>query len=159
MNKSIEIIKKLLEDTLKGKFKNFYIGDPYIINESSLPCIIINPVKTDTNILDNQRDIHSHYIDIVLVIDAKTYLNATPDKMTGTLMLMETMEKELVNGSIDTSSILGILRNNIDLGTNRYIENINSIDYTVRKRSEQQLTLEAMLHFQVTYIINRQNDE
>lgn len=155
MNKSIEIIKKILEDTLKGKIKYFFIGDPYIINENALPCIIINPVKTDTNIIDNQRDIHTHSIDIVLVIDAKTYINATPEKMTGSIIMMEIMEKELVNGSIDTSSILGILRNNIDLGTNRYIENINSIDYTVRKRSEQQITLEAMLHFQISYIINR----
>lgn len=155
MKKSLEILKTRLEPRLKGKVKAFFIGDPPIIPESYLPCIVLNPTRTETDIVDNGRDLHKHNIDIHIVIDARQYFDATPEKMVGSIFLMETMENEDVNGNIDSNSILGVLRDNLDLGTNRYIENISAIDYTVRKRTEDLITLEAILHLEIHYIINR----
>jgi len=155
MKKSIELLKTLLQTKLQGKVRGVYVGDPWIIPDASMPCLVLNPNRTDTNILDNQRDSHTHYVDIALVIDARTYFDATPEKMVGTVFLMETMEKELSDGTIDLNSILGTLRNNLDLETNRFIQNISGIDYTVRRRTEQLITLEAVMHIQIQYIINR----
>ncbi|MFA5396248.1 MAG: hypothetical protein WC346_09600 [Methanogenium sp.] len=155
MKKSIELLKTKLETKLRGKVKAFYIGDPWILPESSMPCIMLNPISTESNVLDNQRDSHTHNIDVSLVIDARQYFDATPDKMVGTVFLMDTMEAELSSGGIDPASILGVLRDNLDLGTNRNIKNISSIDYTVRRRTEDLITLEVVAHLQIEYLISR----
>ncbi len=152
---SIKLLKDKLKVKLKGNVQSFYIGDPYIIPESALPCIAIDPEKTDTNILDNQRDAHVHSINISLIIDAKQYFNATPEKMVGIEFLMNIMEGEDSSGNIDASTVLGILRDNLNLDSNRYIQNISSIDYTVRRRTEDLITLEAIAHLEIIYIIQR----
>ena len=155
MKKSIELLKTKLETKMRGKIKNIYVGDPWIFPESAMPCLMLNPIKTETNILDNQRDSHIHFIDISLVIDARQYFDATPDKMVGTVFLMDTMEGELSDGTIDPASIQGIIRDNLDLSSNRQIQNDSSVDYTVRRRTEELITLEATAHLQIEYLINR----
>lgn len=155
MKKSIELIKEKLEDKMRGKIKSFYIGDPWLLPESLMPAIMINPDRTETDVIDNTRDSHIHYIDVSLIIDARQFFDATPEKMVGTVFLMETMEGEITDGTIDTASILGILRDNLDLGTNRFIQNVSSIDYTVRRRTEELITLEVIAHMQIEYLINR----
>ncbi len=155
MKKSINLLKVKLEAELKGKVKAFYVGDPWIIPESLLPCIMLNPIRTETNILDNQRDSHVHNIEVSLIVDARQYFNATPEKMVGTEFLMETMEGEDSSGNIDTPTILGVLRRNLNLDSNRTIQNISTIDYTVRRRTEELITLESVATLQIEYIINR----
>jgi hypothetical protein len=140
---------------MRGKVKSFYVGDPWVLPDSVMPTIMISPNKTETDILDNQRDSHTHYIDISLVIDARQYFDTTPEKMVGTVFLMDTMEGELADGTIDSASIQGVLRDNLDLGTNRYIQNVSSVDYTTRRRTEELITLEATAHLQIQYLINR----
>lgn len=155
MKKSIELLKGKLEGELSGKIKSFYVGDPWIIPESFMPTLMISPNRTETNVIDNQRDSHNHFIDISLVIDARQYFSATPEKMVGTIFLMDTMEGEAADGSIENASILGVLRKNLDISTNRFIKNISSIDYTVRRRTEELITLEAVAHLEIEYLINR----
>ena len=155
MKKSIELLKAKLEAKLRGKIKSFFIGDPWIFPESLMPALMISPIQTESDILDNQRDSHIHSIDISLVIDARQYFDATPDRMVGTVFLMDTMEGELSDGTIDPATIQGVLRENLDLGSNRSIQNISSIDYTVRRRTEDLITLEVTAHLQIQYIINR----
>ena len=110
MKTSIELLKTALEAKIKGKVKSFYIGDPWIIPESLMPAILIGPDRTETDIIDNKRDSHNHFIDVSLVIDARQFFDATPEKMVGTVFLMETMEGEQTDGIIDPASILGVLR-------------------------------------------------
>jgi hypothetical protein len=155
MKQSIELIKTKLESKLRGKVKGFYVGDPWMIPSSSMPCLMICPNRTETNILDNQRDTHIHYIDISLVVDARQFFDATPEKMVGTVFLMDTMEGELSDGTIDSASVQGVLRDNLNLSSNRHIQNISSVDYTVRRRTEELITLEVVAHLQVEYLINR----
>ena len=155
MKKSILLLKAKLEAELSGKIKAFYIGDPFIIPESLMQCIMINPIRTETNIIDNQRDSHSHSIEVSLIVDARQYFDATPENMVGTLFLMETMEGETSAGVIDAPTILGVLRRNLDLGSNRFIQNISAIDYTVRRRTEELITLESVASLQIEFIVNR----
>lgn len=155
MKKSIITLKNKFESELRGKLKAFYIGDPWVIPGSSLPCLVINPIKTESNIIDNQRDSHTHFIEVSLIIDARQYFNATPSKMVGTEFLMDTMEGEDSSGNIDTPTILGVIRSNLDLGSNRMIQNISSIDYSVRRRTEELITLESVATLQIEYIVNR----
>lgn len=154
MKKSIELLKTAFEDKLKGKIHNFYIGDPALIPESAMPALIIAPVRTETTVVDNVRDMHTHEITVSIVIDARHYFNATPNKMVGTVFLMDTMEGE-DSSAIDDSTVVGVIRNNLTLGTNRFINNISSIDYTVRQRTADLMTLEAVAHVEIQYIVTR----
>lgn len=155
MQTTIALIKTLLESSLKGRIKNFYIGDPIIIPESSMPCISISPNATAVDVADNVRDIRTHTIDIALIIDARQYFNKTPNEMVGTTFLMELMSKENSDGTIDPSSILGIIRDNLTLSTNRFMGNEVSIDYTTRRRTEDLITLEAVATIRAEHISNR----
>jgi len=155
MKKSIELLKTKLEEKVKGIIKSIYIGDPVYIPDSCLPCIVINPMSTEVTVADSARDMHSHSIDISIVIDARQYFNATPDKMVGTEFLMKTMEGELSSGDIDPNSVVGVLRDNLTLASNRSIANISSVDYTTRKRTDELITLETSAHIEIQYIVNR----
>lgn len=155
MKKSINLLKTKLKEKLSGKIKSFYTGDPFIFPASTLPAIILNPDHTDTNILDNQRDSHTHFITVSIIIDAREYFNATPETMVGTEFLMDTMEAEDADGNIDSSTVLGVLRENLDLASNRQISNINTIDYTVRRRTDDLVTLEVLISLEIVYFINR----
>ena len=154
MKKSIDLLKTALEGKIKGLVSAIYIGDPYILPDAVMPCLIINPVKTETSVFDNARDMHSHDVTISLVIDARQYFNATPDKMVGTEFLMNTMEGE-TSGSINANSVIGILRSNLTLDTNRFIDNISTVDYTTRRRTEDLITLEAIATLTIQYVVTR----
>jgi hypothetical protein len=155
MKKTIELLKIILSDGTKGLIKYIYIGDPMLIPMSCLPALIINPLKTITTKADSARDKHEHTIAISLVIDAKQYLGATPDKMIGSDFLMTTMGGEDSTGELDTKTILSLIRKNLKLGTNRIILESTTVDYTVRKRTDDFITLEAIATIQVTQITTR----
>lgn len=155
MKKSIDLLKNKLEAKMSGKIKAIYIGDPWLIPASSLPCLMIAPDKTESDIADNARDIHTHSIVISLIIDARQYFDATPAQMVGTNFLMETMGSEDSDGVPDSATILGVIRDNLNLDTNRFIRNVSSIDYTTRRRTEELITLEATAHLQIEQYVNR----
>jgi hypothetical protein len=152
MKTSITLLRNALKSKLSSRIKYFYIGDPVLIPESLMPCITISPNRTETDFADSGRDKHSHVIDIALIINAKTYFNAAPEKMVGSEFLMEIMSLENTDGSLSDNSILGVLRDNLSLGSNRWINNISSIDYSVRRRTEDLITLEAVVTVQVDRI-------
>lgn len=155
MDKTISLLITLLKTKLRGEIKSFYVGDPIMIPESAMPCISISPHSTTANVADNQRDSRVHKIDISLIIDARKYFNATPQTMVGTTFLMETMSKESADGSVAANSILGIIRDNLSLSTNRFVSNEVVIDYTTRRRTEDLITLEAIMSVEVEHISNR----
>ena len=155
MKTTIQLLKTILENGLRGLIKYIYIGDPTAIPASCLPALILNPVRTNISLLDSARDNNTYNISISLVIDARQYLNATPDKMVGTDFLMETMEGEDSAGALNVKTILSIIRKNLNLGTNRRISNDMSIDYTVRKRTDDLITLEVVANIEVAHFTTR----
>lgn len=155
MKTSIDLLKNKFELEMKGKIKAFYIGDPWQIPASSLPCLMIAPDNTESDIADNARDIHTHNIVVSFIIDARQYLNATPGEMVGTTFLMETMGSESSSGTPGDATILGVIRDNLNLDTNRFIKNISSVDYTTRRRTEELITLEVTAHIAVEQYVIR----
>jgi hypothetical protein len=155
MDKTIILLNTLLKTKLGGKIKSFYVGDPILIPDSAMPCIAICPVSSNITIADNARDVRVHKIQISLIIDARKYFNSTPNEMVGTTFLMETMSKELDAGTIDPASMLGVIRGNLTLSTNRFISNDVNIDYTTRRRNEDLITLESILTLEVSHFGDR----
>lgn len=155
MDTTITLLKTLFQASLGGTIKNYYIGDPVLIPESALPCIAISPEQTITTFADSARDQREHTISIALIIDARKYFNSMPNEMVGTRYLMETMSKEDADGTINGNSLLGILRANLTLSSNRMIDADTTIDYTLRRRTEELITLEAVATVKVIHISSR----
>lgn len=155
MDKTIILLKEALKAKLSGKIKSFYIGDPILIPDSAFPCISISPNSSAITVADNQRDSRTHKIDIAVVVDARQYFGSTANEMVGTTFLMEIMSKENTDGTISDTSILGVIRDNMQLSTNRFITDSVTIDYTTRRRTEDNITLECILTLEITHFSNR----
>ena len=155
MDKTISLLKEALKAKLGGKIKSWYVGDPVLIPDSAMPCIAISPNSSEISIADNQRDNRTHKIDISVIVDARQYFGSTPLEMVGTTFLMETMSKENTDGTIDAATVLGVIRDNMQLSTNRFMTGSVTIDYTTRRRTEDLITIESICTIEITHISSR----
>ncbi len=155
MFETLTQIRTLLKDRFQSQFKTFMIDNPALIPESALPCLAIVPVSTDTILADTGRDIHTHTIEIRLIINAVTEVQGKRDQMIGTQFLTETMEKKDSDGKLKSNTILGVLREDLKLGRNWYIGNDATVEYTIEERGEQFFTKEAVLRITIQRVSNR----
>lgn len=155
MDKTISLLKEALKAKLGGKIKSWYVGDPVLIPDSAMPCIAISPSSSTISVADNQRDSRVHKIDISIIIDARKYFGSTPSEMVGTSFLMENMSKENDDGTIDAATVLGVIRDNMQLSTNRFVTESVAIDYTTRRRTDDLITLECICTIEITHFSNR----
>jgi hypothetical protein len=154
-----EELKKNLKTTFGDSIREYFIDDPSLIAFSSLPAICVCPVSTEIDIIDTARDTWTYTIDIILIIDAKQELNKYKQEIVGTRYLTETMEGKTSAGVLRPNTVLYVLRDNLRLGDNWYINNIASIDYSLRTRigegGAQFITKESTLRLSVVRIQNR----
>ena len=152
-------LKDLMVGTFGDSITEYFIDDPSLIPFSQLPCLAIAPISTDINILDNTKDGWTYTIDIILIMDAKKELKKFKQEVIGTQYLTETMEGKTSAGVLRANTILYVLRNNLRLDDNRYIDNIERIDYSIRQRTteagKQFITKEAILRLSVIRVQNR----
>ncbi len=148
-------LKDLFEANLKGVVKGVFLGDPILIPESYMPCLIIDPVKSEIDIADNARDFYTHQIDIKLVQNALTQIDKVPSEAVGTTYLVDTMEGEDSNGDLLSTSIVGILRDNMTVATNIFLENTLSVDYGINKRTSDFITIEGSVRIEIKRLRNR----
>lgn len=148
-----------MKSALGDSIKEYFIDDPSLVMFSSLPCLAVTPISTDIDILDTAKDQWTYTIDIILIIDAKKELKKHKQEVVGTQYLTETMEAKSSTGTLQANTILYILRDNLKLGDNWYIDNIERIDYAARtrttERGEQWITKEAILRLSVIRVQNR----
>lgn len=152
-------LKLLFESTFGSSITEYFIDDPSLVIFSSLPCLAVAPISTDIDILDTAKDSWTFTIDVILIMDAKQELKKFKQEMVGTQYLTETMEGKTSAGVLKANTILYVLRDNLELGDNWYINNIASIDYALRtrttERGESFVTKESTLRLSVVRIQNR----
>lgn len=156
-----ETLKKIRDD-LKVIFgdsiNEYWIDNPNLIPQSSLPCLCVAPISTNINIADNTRDMYTYTIDIILIINAKNELNKFKQEIIGVQYLTEKMESKDSTGALMKNTILYVLRNNLTLGDNWDQGNVADIDYSISTRGtvpDQFITKEATCRLTVTRIKNR----
>ena len=158
MYRSLEKIRDLIKNVFGSVFHSYWIDDPNLIAMSELPCICICPVSTDIDIADNQRDEFTYTIDVIVIIDAKQELLKYKKEMVGTQFLTEIMEARDDDGILKSNTVLHVLRDNLNLGANWKIENVGSVDYSLRTRGSepsQFVTKEASCRLTINEIRNR----
>jgi len=156
---SLVKLRDLMKTTFRGSIKEFFIDDPFLVMFSALPCLCSAPISTDIDILDNTKDQWTFTIDIILIMDAKQELNKFKQEIVGTQYLTETMEGKTSAGVLKANTILYVLRDNLKLGDNWYINNIASINYSLRtrvnERGDQFVTKESTLRLSIVRVQNR----
>lgn len=155
MFRVLKKIESLLKESFKGRVRTFFIGDPSLIPESSLPCIAISPVSTNINIADTGRDFLVYTVEVIVVINVKNEIEGKVGQLVGTEFLTEIMEEINENGQLKENTILHIIRENLRIEKNLEISNINDITYEFGEIPEQLLVKEARLRLDVTRIITR----
>ena len=148
-----------METTFGDSIHEFFLDDPSLIPFSSTPCLAIAPISTDIDVLDTAKDGWTFTIDVILIIDARRELKKHKQEVIGTQYLTETMEGKTSAGVLKANTILYVLRNNLRLGDNWYINNIGRIDYSLRQRAtergDQFVTKEAALRLSIVRVQNR----
>ena len=105
MNKVIERLSAIIEENLdthggnQRGIKTIFKGDTDQIPTNSFPLIMISP--DDTNILpvDSCDSTKTHNINVIVMLDERSYMNASGSTETAKFELSKIMEEEeLVNG-------------------------------------------------------------
>lgn len=153
--KYIDLIKGVLGE---GKIKQYYQGDPIRVPVSSLPAIIISKDETRvSNALDggsNVEDTHLMALTLTVITDIRDDIKDDKTIAPGISTLYDIIEgRESDTLKLKTTSILNILRTNIDvdtaLGLRTDLGSITRVDYglTVGKREQEAWAVEAQIEF------------
>lgn len=112
MNLIILAIQKLLKDSISAlnsklqTIKNVYYWDPFLINNSSLPAIAIQPINSEYIMRGSRYDWKIHTIEIRVIYNLKDVLSTDPSVTTmnsiqnSILMMEDTNEHETINNTI-----------------------------------------------------------
>lgn len=155
MYSSLLKIKEKVQSALGNQIKTYFLDDPRLVAMSSLPCVSVVPIRTDIDIADTGRDEYRYTIDVYLIINALSELGKVKEEMVGMRFLTTLMEEKESTGALKENTILYALRHDMKIDENWYIENVSSIDYTIRVRDEQSVTLESWARIMVVRFINR----
>lgn len=159
MYRTTKKIRDNMRDIFGDLFREYWIDSPSLIIFSSLPALYVAPVSTSLDVADNQRDIWTYTLDVGVIIDAKQELLKYKKEMVGTQFLTEIMEAKDDNGLLKSNTIIYVLRNNLNLGSNWNMGNSLDVSYETATRAgaggTQFVTKEVAVRFTVTQFLNR----
>jgi len=150
MNLLIDRIGELLTASVKTPrgIKAIYKGDNAFIPVASLPALIISPENVEVVMDDNAYDQNITRLAISLVIDARSYLNASAEQTAGLYELVKVMQEE-TSGNPKNDTVLSVLRKELFYDSD-YCQQVSDvrIDYGFGTTREYP-TLEAVMTFTV----------
>jgi hypothetical protein len=158
------ILKKygdLIQNNTKV-FKRIYFGEPIRIGASELPSIILSKVDTSVKNLSNVEDEHSIRISFTVVTDVRETISDDKPMVKGINQLYDLMEgRQDGTYALKPSSLLGILRHNVELDVSQNLRtdlsSSSRVSYgmTQGKRSENGWAIEGMVEITCHFIQNR----
>lgn len=113
MDKIIARIKALLETHVASYrgIKVVHWGDNIYIPQSDLPAILVVPSKTSVLVGDNMRDVDNFTVEISVVLDARQYIDKSPDEVSAFRELVAIMEdREQTSNKVKSNTVLGVIR-------------------------------------------------
>ena len=149
----IQIKDYLDEDVKKPRgIKAVYLGDPGIINKSSLPAITVFPTSSTLEakgVGPGGTDLVVHEVNIGLIWDLRDSFDKRPEEVKIVKDLMETIFERDSSGNLQNDTIIGSIRENITISGEVDFNDTFAIDYGVSDAREFP-TLEAIITFEVT---------
>jgi hypothetical protein len=148
-------LKKYVETIQAGTtaFQEVFYGDPIRIAKSSMPALVIAKVDTRASNLTNQEDLHQIRISLAVVVDIHDTLDEDKTLVAGVNELYNLMEGRAANYQLVPTSLLYILRHNVEIdpGNNLRtdLNTMTAVTYgmTLGKRKEAAWSIEGTLEF------------
>lgn len=143
---------ELLKSRTGGTIKAWYQGEPVRLPNSELPCALISKRETRVGAVSNAEDQHEIALSITIVADVRSDLtteSGAQSAVAGIATLYDLMEGRNADYALKDTSILGILRSNIDADPGRNLRtdlgSVTRVDYgaTLRDRAQEQWSIEA----------------
>ncbi len=137
-------------------FKAVYYGEPTRIPASLFPCLILSKRETRVGNLSNAEDEHGIAITMTVIYDIRKELSTAEDDakiVEGVAGLYDLVEGREADYTLKATSVLDILRSNVELDTANNLRTdlstITRVDYgqTLRDRAPEQWSLEASIDF------------
>lgn len=150
-------IWELLRDGMEQHFKAFYYGDPVLIPESLMPCIIVDTAESTDELGATQFDDVSTTVIVKVIFNKKDDFDAGPEKaLSKQKVEFFTEGRDKTTGEYFPFSVKGILRTAItlDSGATNFT---SSVDYDVIIRPEDTITQEAHIRFNISSTIEVPN--
>jgi len=140
---------QLFMDKFGDTFHGYYEGDPIVLPQSKMPCLIISEPETLYDTGPTGMDEVTHQILIQIVYNKKDDFGK-PDSVATLENTVDTIAqgRSETTGYFLPNSFMGILRGNFTLD-NLMVDNVGSVRKGVVPRTEELLTVEA--HIQVTF--------
>jgi len=143
MDDLIAELLSLFEAQFTTTFKDYNYGDTFVYDRTELPALFVYPISTTIEKSGTVRDETTHTVGVKLVLNHKTYLEMddTNDIQHNQQQLVKWVEDTNVNKEIIDTSIIGVVRKNIDVsGYTLYNDTIN-INYEDQNISPDNKTL------------------
>lgn len=157
----VDPILKKYADLIESKtklFKRIYFADPIRLPASDLPCLILAKLGTQVQNMTNVEDIHQVRISMTVVTDVRDTISEDKTMAAGTNDLYNLMEgRDSATYALKTDSLLGIIRNNVELDDAKNLRTdlstTTSVDYgmTMGKRGEASWSIESTLELTATF--------
>lgn len=154
-------ILKKYADLIESKtkvFKQIYFADPIRIPNSSLPCLILTKLGTQVQNMTNVEDIHQVRISMTVVTDIRDTISEDKTMVAGTNDLYNLMEgRDPTTYALKTDSLLGIIRNNVELDDSKNLRTdlstATNVDYgmTLGKRAQEAWSVEGTMDLTATF--------
>lgn len=153
-------IYELLRSNLEAQgapFKVFYYGDPVLIPESLMPCIVVDTMTTISEFGPTQFDDLTNDVMVKVIFNKKTDFNAGSEDFLTKQKVEYFMEgRDKTTGLYLPNTVQGVLRKNITVEDNAS-QLTNKINYDVIVRPEDTITQEAHLTLTISSIIEVPN--
>ena len=126
-------------DKMGSNFKEFFYGDPFAIPESQLPCIIVDPDKTHSELGPTGMDRITQTITVKVVLNKRddfggdTSVSITKKKLVQYMEARDNTTKQYI-----PETIMGIVRTYMTLSRqdteDLMIESVSDIEYGTTNR-------------------------
>ncbi len=154
MNEVIEAIRALLKSTLGGAYKKYYYGEVHIPNQSFLPFVEVVPMSSRIDnrgtggMMDNQYTIQ---VNVKSTLTKYLRENTNTETIEHVKDLVKQIEERDSNGNVLSTTILGVLHDNLQLSNTANINGNWDISYDSLDLGDSYITI-AKISFTVRVI-------
>ena len=132
MNELITNLVSLLQTAFTTTFKSYNYGLIVSPGDKSLPMVCVSPVSTEVINSGTVKDQNSFTVKVTVLASLKQYLNNVAGEgntLDALQALVEWCEDRDANGAVKTTSIVGVIRQNITASGAVLFNNEIKIDY------------------------------
>jgi hypothetical protein len=140
-----ERIINIIRDQFGSVFKAYFLGEPEMIPEAALPCVVVQKISGDVQVGATMTDIHTDQVVVHILVNGKDGFG-TPDNEDNISHELEVLVEGLdeTTGTYIPTSLMYAIRHNLTLDST-VIDHVEKINYGATPRVDQPTIREAVI--------------